>query len=54
MKPRGEQRTVHRAYADEREPQDPLTGAPAAVADAPPTDASPVRHLAYRMLEALS
>jgi hypothetical protein len=49
-----DERTVHRAHADEREPQDPLAGAPTSVAEALPTDSVPVRHLAHRMLEAIS
>ena len=56
MKARGsrDERPVHRSHLDEREPQDPLTGAPLAFVDASPTDAVPVRHLAHRILEALS
>ena len=50
---RRDERTVHRAHADEHEPQDPLAGAPMSVAEALPTDV-PVRHLAQRMLEAIS
>ena len=50
---RRDERTVHRAHSDEREPQDPLAGAPSSVAEALPTDV-PVRHLAQRMLEAIS
>ena len=50
---RRDDRTVHLAHADEREPQDPLAGAPTSVAEALPSDV-PVRHLAQRMLEAIS
>ena len=48
------ERTGHRSHLDEREPHDPLMGAPMAVVEAPTTDAAPVRHLAHRILEALS
>ena len=51
---RRDDRTVHLAHADERETQDPLAGAPTSVAEALPTDSAPVRHLAQRMLEAIS
>jgi hypothetical protein len=49
-----DERTVRRARAHEREPQDPLTGSPVAVTEATPTESVPVRHLALRMLEALA
>jgi hypothetical protein len=54
VKPRrtSDERDVHGAH--EREPRDPLTGPPAAIAEAPPMESVPVRHLAHRMLEALS
>ena len=51
---RRDERTVHFAPSDEREPQDPLAGAPTSVAENLPTDSVPVRHLAHRMLEAIS
>jgi hypothetical protein len=56
VKPRGSQdeRTVQRSHSDGRKPQDPLTGAPMPVMDASTTEAVPVRHLAHRILEALS
>ena len=56
MSPRGsrDERTGYRWHLDEREPQDPLTGAPMAVVEASTSDAVPVRHLAHRILEALS
>ncbi|MET0556678.1 MAG: hypothetical protein ABW221_26805 [Vicinamibacteria bacterium] len=48
-----DERTVYRS--EEREPQDPLTGAPGSVGDAwAPEAPTPVRHLAHRILEALS
>jgi len=50
----GNERTGRRSRLDEREPQDPLTGAPMAVVEAGASDAVPVRHLAHRILEALS
>ena len=55
MNPQGSrnERTGHPHLA-EREPHDPLMGAPMAVVEAPTTDATPVRHLAHRILEALS
>jgi hypothetical protein len=49
-----DERAVRRAHEGEREPQDPLSGAPPVVSDRTPMDAAPVRHLAHRMLEALS
>lgn len=49
-----EVRVVRRAVGGEREPDDLLNGTPSSVLDALPTDAAPVRHLAHRMLEALS
>jgi hypothetical protein len=49
-----DERVVRRAHEGEREPQDPLSGATAVVSDRTPMDAEPVRHLAHRMLEALS
>ncbi len=51
---RRDERTVHRGHAEEREPQDLLAGTPTSVADASPTDSVPVRHLAHRMLAAIS
>jgi hypothetical protein len=56
VRPRGahDERAGHRPHLDEREPQDPLTGAPMAVVEAGASDAVPVRHLAHRILEALS
>ncbi len=53
MRPRDE-RTGHRSHLDEREPHDLLTGAPMAVVESSTPDAEPVRHLAHRILEALS
>jgi hypothetical protein len=49
-----DERTVRRAHSDERGPQDLLAGAPAPVAEPLPTETVPVRHLAHRMLEAMS
>ena len=49
-----DERTVRRAHSDEREPQDLLAGMPTSVAETSPTDSVPVRHLAHRMLEAIS
>ena len=50
-----DERTVYRGHSEEREPQDPLNGAPGAIADGWTPEATvPVRHLAHRILEALS
>jgi hypothetical protein len=49
-----DERVVRRAHEGEREPQDPLAGGTPMVSDRTPMDAAPVRHLAQRMLEALS
>jgi hypothetical protein len=50
-----DERTVYRTHAEEREPQDPMNGAPGTIAEGwAPEAAVPVRHLAHRILEALS
>jgi hypothetical protein len=49
-----DERTVRRAYSDEREPEDLLAGMPTSVSEVSPTDSGPVRHLAHRMLAAIS
>jgi hypothetical protein len=46
--------TVRRSRSHEREPQDVLAGTPTSVSEVSPTDSGPVRHLAHRMLEAIS
>jgi hypothetical protein len=56
VKPHGsrDESTVNWARLSEREPQDPLAGNPMTVVEASTNDAVPVRHLAHRILEALS
>lgn len=54
MKARRNERPVRSGHAGEPEPSDPLNGEAGPVTEPWPSDTVPVRHLAHRMLEALS